>query len=194
MRFEGNLAAILVVYEPRKFFGTKTAERFAASAALFELALARVLEHEARGEAVTTLEEVTQRLHGEYERKLATLEQQLMRATGEFVAAGGDPGRVVADAWDLAGVAEAYRGFVARFGRLRPSGPEAVFRAQTLLVHEWRRFPFLDPDLPDELLPGRWPRRRAHELFADRHDRWHATAQSHFAALEATGGAPAAAA
>jgi hypothetical protein len=80
MRFEGNLAAILVVYEPRKFFGTKTAERFAASAALFELALARVLEHEARGEAVTTLEEITQRLHGEYERKLAALAAKLAAA------------------------------------------------------------------------------------------------------------------
>jgi hypothetical protein len=80
MRFEGNLAAILAVYEPRKFFGTRTAERFAASAALFELALARVLEREARGEAVTTLEEVTQRLHGEYERKLAALGAKLAAA------------------------------------------------------------------------------------------------------------------
>ncbi|MFN2564484.1 MAG: GAF domain-containing protein [Gemmatimonadaceae bacterium] len=77
MRFEGNLAAILALYEPRKFFGTRAAERFAASAALFELALARVLEHEARGEAVTTLEHVTQRLHGEYERKLAALGAKL---------------------------------------------------------------------------------------------------------------------
>jgi putative methionine-R-sulfoxide reductase with GAF domain len=77
MRFEGNLAAILAVYEPRKFFGTRTAERFAASAALFELALARVLEREARAEAVTTLEDVTQRLHGEYERKLGALAAKL---------------------------------------------------------------------------------------------------------------------
>jgi phenylacetic acid degradation operon negative regulatory protein len=106
----------------------------------------------------------------------------------------GDPAKVIADAWDLEAVAEAYRAFVAQFGRLRPSGPEAVFRAQTLLVHEWRRFPFLDPDLPDGLLPARWPRRRAHDLFAECHARWHATAQEHFAALEAGAGAPAAAA
>jgi phenylacetic acid degradation operon negative regulatory protein len=102
----------------------------------------------------------------------------------------GDPRRVMADAWDLDAVAEAYRGFVARFGRLRPSGAEATFRAQTLLVHEWRRFPFLDPGLPGDLLPPRWPRRRAHELFAERHAQWDGTAQAHFSALEAAGGAP----
>ncbi|HEX2105303.1 MAG TPA: PaaX family transcriptional regulator C-terminal domain-containing protein [Solirubrobacteraceae bacterium] len=102
----------------------------------------------------------------------------------------GDPRKVIADAWDLGAVAEAYRAFAAQFGRMRPNGPEATFRAQTLLVHEWRRFPFLDPDLPDDLLPARWPRRRAHELFAERHAQWHPTAQQHFAALEAAGGAP----
>jgi phenylacetic acid degradation operon negative regulatory protein len=105
----------------------------------------------------------------------------------------GDPARVIADAWDLEAVADAYRGFLRRFGRLRPRGPEATFRAQTLLVHEWRRFPFLDPDLPDDLLPARWPRRRAHEVFAERHAQWHAAAQEHFAALEAGAGAPVAA-
>ena len=78
----------------------------------------------------------------------------------------GDPLKVVAEAWDLDAVAEAYRDFIARFGRLRPGSPEAVFRAQTQLVHEWRRFPFLDPDLPADMLPARWPRRRAHDLFA----------------------------
>src|SRR4051812_30330763 len=48
----------------------------------------------------------------------------------------GDPGRVIADAWALDAVAEAYRRFVAQFGRLRPRTPEAAFRAQWLLVHE----------------------------------------------------------
>lgn len=99
----------------------------------------------------------------------------------------GDPGRVVAAAWDLDAVAEAYREFLARFARLRPRGPEAVFRAQTLLVHEWRKFPFLDPDLPDDMLPARWPRRRAHDLFHERHAQWEADARGWFAALEGGG-------
>ena len=32
-------------------------------------------------------------------------------------------------------------------------------------MDEWRAFPGLDPDLPDELLPGGWPRSAARELF-----------------------------
>jgi phenylacetic acid degradation operon negative regulatory protein len=97
----------------------------------------------------------------------------------------GDPANVVAEAWDLDAVAAAYRAFVARFGRLRPAAPEAIFRAQTQLVHEWRKFPFLDPDLPAGMLPTGWPGKRAHDLFQERHGQWHAAAQEHFRALEA---------
>jgi phenylacetic acid degradation operon negative regulatory protein len=96
----------------------------------------------------------------------------------------GEPERLVAEAWDLAEVAEAYRDFTARFGRLRPKTPEAVFRAQTELVHAWRRFPFLDPDLPESVLPRGWPRRRAHDVFAERHAAWHEAAQDYFGSLE----------
>ena len=73
---------------------------------------------------------------------------------------------------------------------MRPHGPEAEFRAQTLLVHEWRRFPFLDPDLPERMLPARWPRGRAHELFRARHAEWEDGARAWFAALEQRGAAP----
>src|ERR687884_1752669 len=59
------------------------------------------------------------------------------------IGALGDPRRLVAQAWDLDGVAAAYRDFIDAFARRRPQSPEAVFAAQTLLVHHWRRFPFL---------------------------------------------------
>jgi phenylacetic acid degradation operon negative regulatory protein len=101
----------------------------------------------------------------------------------------GEPARVVAEAWDLDALADAYRAFLTRFGRMRPRGPDAVFRAQTLLVHEWRRFPFLDPDLPGDMLPPRWPRSRAHALFHERHAAWDGGARAWFAALE-RGAAP----
>lgn len=97
----------------------------------------------------------------------------------------GDPAKVVAEAWDLDEVSRAYRDFVARFDRLRPSSPQAVFRAQTQLVHEWRKFPFLDPDLPADVLPAHWPRQRAHDLFGERHSQWHGEAQQYFRTLEA---------
>ena len=57
--------------------------------------------------------------------------------------------------------------------------------AQTMLVHEWRKFPFLDPDLPVDLLPGKWPRQRAREVFRERHDAWGQMAQDYFRSLDA---------
>ena len=94
LRFDGVLSSLLVLYEPRKIFGTRVSERFAPAAALFELAHTRFLEREARDEAVKALEDVTQRLHGEYEKKLATLEEKLLKVSGEFAGAP-DRARVV---------------------------------------------------------------------------------------------------
>jgi phenylacetic acid degradation operon negative regulatory protein len=122
-------------------------------------------------------------------------EDELAAAIGEEPAAEarsfvaefgsiGDPLQLVADAWDLDGVRTQYEAFIDDFARVRPLSPEACFRQQTLLVHAWRRFPFLDPDLPAALLPAGWPRRRAHDLFAGRHERWRARAIGYFAQLE----------
>ena len=102
----------------------------------------------------------------------------------------GEPERLIGQAWELAEVADAYDAFIASFSRLRPTAPEAVFRAQTLLVHAWRKFPFLDPDLPEAMLPPAWPRSRAHDVFQERHALWHEPAQEFFRSLEALGEAP----
>jgi phenylacetic acid degradation operon negative regulatory protein len=96
-----------------------------------------------------------------------------------------DQESVLTEAWDMDAVAAAYGAFIDRFGKLRPKTPEAVFRAQTQLVHEWRRFPFVDPDLPDEMLPARWPRAQALRVFRDRHESWDQAAQQYFRSLEA---------
>ncbi len=97
----------------------------------------------------------------------------------------GNPEQLVAAAWDLDRVRRQYRAFIDDFARVRVSSPAACFRQQTLLVHAWRKFPFLDPDLPEALLPARWPRDRAHALFAERHERWQPAARAYFDGLEA---------
>jgi phenylacetic acid degradation operon negative regulatory protein len=96
----------------------------------------------------------------------------------------GEPKRVVAEAWDLDAVASAYREFIDRFRRVNPKTPETVFRAQTELVHAWGRFPYLDPDLPEEMLPSRWPRSRARRVFEERHADWQEPAQEYFRTLD----------
>jgi phenylacetic acid degradation operon negative regulatory protein len=53
----------------------------------------------------------------------------------------------------------------------------------TGLVHAWRRFPWVDPVLPVELLPQPWRGTQAAELFHERHDAWSADAQAAWAAI-----------
>ena len=79
-KVDGHLVAVLALVEPKRVFGTRALERVAPLAALFELALARFHEREVRDEATRTLEEVTQRVHGEYLTRLADLERQVQRA------------------------------------------------------------------------------------------------------------------
>lgn len=86
IRHERQLVACLAVVEPRRVFGTKVTERLGPLVALFELAMSRFVEHEARVEAVRTLEAVTQRVHNEHVQRLAELEQRLAQQTSDFEA------------------------------------------------------------------------------------------------------------
>ncbi len=126
--------------------------------------------------------------HTEREAELATAIREEPAADATSFVAGlgsmGSPRSVAAAAWDFEGVSRHYAEFVDAFARVRATSPEACFRMQTLLVHAWRKFPFLDPDLPPELLPPRWPRERAHQLFLDRHARWQPAARDYFEARE----------
>jgi GAF domain-containing protein len=77
---DGALTAVLGLYEQRKMFGTRTSERFAPAAAVFDLAHARFADRESRDEAVRTLEDVTQRVHADYLARLSDLERELSQA------------------------------------------------------------------------------------------------------------------
>ena len=64
-------------------------------------------------------------------------------------------------AWDMESLAEEYHVFVQAFRQRRPTTPKERFTALIELLHLWRRFPFIDPELPDELLPASWLGHRA---------------------------------
>jgi hypothetical protein len=142
---DGHLSAVIALLEPRRFFGTRVMERFAPYVALFELAYARFSEREAREEAVHTLEDVTQRVHGEYVKRLAELERQLAvaRNTPSSVATALSPERLVAleteaakareDARRATRRAEAVEGQVtAAVGQLEQAHIELHRRSETL--------------------------------------------------------------
>lgn len=110
------------------------------------------------------------------------LEPGAMSFTGAHGTVG-DLAAMVARAWDLTGLEVDYEAFATTFGALDPQ-PAATLHAQTRMVHEWRRFPFLDPRLPRELLPDDWSGTKAAEVFHTRHAEWHEAAQHEWDVLD----------
>jgi phenylacetic acid degradation operon negative regulatory protein len=90
----------------------------------------------------------------------------------------GDPRALVADAWDLADIHCQYTEFIDKFVDVRPESDQDYFTALARLVHDWRRFPTIDPDLPAQLLPHTWKGQEAAEIFHQLHDRWSPRAQA----------------
>jgi len=91
---------------------------------------------------------------------------------------------LVARSWDLDRLAALYDDFLAEHGpqlvevravrdRIEP---ERAFVVYTLALHQWRKFPYLDPGLPAELLPTGWPGLAAADLFQQLRSRLEPTA------------------
>lgn len=124
---------------------------------------------------------------GEVAEVVADLD--LTAVTSSFVGpfgAIGEQHAVVDQAWDLAEVETAYEEFLATFTDAEPTSPLETLAHQIHLVHSWRRFPFLDPSLPAELLPAGWAGARAAALFELLHSRWDEPAQQQWQQLIST--------
>lgn len=104
----------------------------------------------------------------------------------------GSGSELAARAWDLDAIRTRYDDFVDATppiptGRALDDGPRCV-AALVGLVHRWRRLPFLDPDLPDELLPDDWPASTAADLFAENRAQFVGGASAWWASTESTYG------
>lgn len=106
-------------------------------------------------------------------------------------AAIGARSTLIAAAWSLDAVQAQYSTFLRTFAALTADTDTAAFSAQLRLVQAWRRFPFLDPALPAELLEHTWPGVAAAETFHRCHAQLHDGAQRHWSALAAAATAPA---
>lgn len=116
----------------------------------------------------------------EHEAREVLEDLGLSAAARSFIALPGgigDVGEMVTSTWPLGEIGGAYDAFLDRFGgAVAPPSAYEAFVQQVRLVHEWRRFPFLDPDLPAELLPRDWSGYRAAELFHRLHEQWRSAA------------------
>jgi phenylacetic acid degradation operon negative regulatory protein len=100
----------------------------------------------------------------------ALLETEQVRAERFAATYDGDPRGLLARAWDLDGLAQAYLRWLAMASDLiagagTDAPDEAVFALRSTLVHEWRKFLFRDPGLPAALLPPGWPGHEAAKVF-----------------------------
>ncbi|MFI6157131.1 PaaX family transcriptional regulator C-terminal domain-containing protein [Kitasatospora sp. NPDC051170] len=79
----------------------------------------------------------------------------------------------VASWWDLPAIDAQYAAFsdtwrpVAR--QPRTEDPAEAFRAYVPMLTRWRRLPYLDPGLPEPLLPDAWSAGAARAVFAELH-------------------------
>jgi len=89
--------------------------------------------------------------------------------------------------WDVSEIAAAYRSFIAQYApsleRERERGELTDERAlveRLWLVHDYRKFAYLDPGLPSELLPAHWPGTAAAALFREYYAAIDAKSQRYF--------------
>jgi phenylacetic acid degradation operon negative regulatory protein len=91
-----------------------------------------------------------------------------------------EPGKIVSRCWDLGKIHQMYADFLTEYRpklerhlkRLEAGEtiePSECFVARFNLIHEYRKLPFFDPDLPLELLPDNWLRPQAAALFDEYH-------------------------
>lgn len=89
---------------------------------------------------------------------LADLEVDATSFIAEIGTLGSGPA-LAATAWDLPALRVEYEQFLAETDRVDAATLDPAHAASelTALVHRWRRFPFIDPDVPAELLDSDWP-------------------------------------
>jgi len=92
-----------------------------------------------------------------------------------------EPQRMVSLVWDLDRIHQRYAKFIEDYQpklenhlQRQKAGeaiePSEYFMERFRLIHEYRKLPFFDPDLPRELLPGNWLRPNAAALFKEYHN------------------------
>jgi phenylacetic acid degradation operon negative regulatory protein len=94
-----------------------------------------------------------------------------------YVAFSDLPG-LVTRCWDLDRLDEQYRAFLARqepvlagYRERAQVDPGLAFTDYVGALTQWRRLPFLDPGLPEAVLPGGWNGIRAADTFFELRDR-----------------------
>jgi phenylacetic acid degradation operon negative regulatory protein len=92
-----------------------------------------------------------------------------------------DPSSIVERCWDLKKIHTRYSAFIKEYRKRMEKFGARIMNSEDIesseyfverfsLMDDYRRLPYLDPDLPEVLLPENWLRREAIELFQQYHE------------------------
>ena len=99
------------------------------------------------------------------------LKDSTLAYVGSSTSAGLSDQEIVRRSWDLDEVAKRYEQVLIKYSGLEPQPGDPILFTDIQLVGEWQRMPFLDPQLPEELLPD-WIGRRAASVCKGLRARW----------------------
>jgi len=105
-----------------------------------------------------------------------------------------DPKKLVERCWDLNMIHQKYADFVDKYQPKMETHLERLGNGENIqasdcfverfnLIHEYRKLPYFDPDLPAELLPKKWLRLKAASLFQEYHDLLNEKATEYFKSI-----------
>lgn len=103
------------------------------------------------------------------------------------LASGSERALMLSGAWDLEEVARRYDEFLADYAPYAEPGvaatiePREAFTVHTRMLHAFRGFPFLDPELPDTVVPVTARRAEVVATFDAVYERLADDARAHFA-------------
>lgn len=100
---------------------------------------------------------------------------------------------LIGQAWDLEAVSRGYAAFIGEFGAYRTAkgrrglDPQRAFAIRTLMLHRFRGFPSVDPELPETVSDGQALRAKVVSTFDEVYAALAELAEQHFRAIAQPG-------
>ncbi|MWA02919.1 PaaX family transcriptional regulator [Actinomadura sp. LD22] len=129
--------------------------------------------------------------HAEREAEVTALLDQLelrdqaISVVGPLAMAGMSAEETVHRAWDVGDLVTRYESLLAEHADYEPGEGEDLLVSHIGVVDAWQHLPYLDPQLPDALLPQPWPGRTAARLLERHRASSHQAAQREWRRLVA---------
>lgn len=110
------------------------------------------------------------------------LQESTIVSIGRLADMGLTAPEIIARAWNLDQVAARYANLLDTYQDMAPAPGDEMLFSYLTLAEEWRKFPAMDPQVPQDVLPD-WIGRRAADIFVTLRDRWKPAVREHWAKI-----------